>query len=172
MDGDYGFACELGFPFSLEDTSTVVKAVETIKANAKQMADKQMYHTSPFDLRFVRQCSAHMSMMNKSDTCMIEIPLVAGTKNGQQLLKEVESCLIGHTGIPHWGLEFDVFTPKDLNEITEKFPEFVKWLKNYRHWNSDGLFSNAVTKRLALDTYTIPEATAVLGKRAHNDESN
>jgi len=166
VKGDYGNACEVGFPFSLDGTQQVVKAVETIKQKAKEMSSQNIWHTSPFDLRFVRQCSAHMSMMNKSDTCMIEIPLVNGTNNGEKLLKAVETSLIALGGIPHWGLEFDVFSPKNNDEIVERFPKFMTWLENYRHWNKDGLFSNEVTTRLGLDNKSPTMGQAVLlGKR-------
>jgi len=152
VNGDYGYACEVGFPYGTgEAANMVINTVEKIKENAKKVTQDGLWYTSPVSLRFVRQCDAYMSMMNKGDTCMIENPVITGTSKGTQLMEIVEEMLLKLDGVTHWGLEFDKFVPEGHKAIEERFPNFLKWYKYYQIWNAGQVFSNKATERLQLD---------------------
>src|SRR4029453_11323194 len=98
LNQDAGFAAEVGF--SLQDeagnyTSQHFKAaidrIHRIGQRALQQGDQ--YQTSPFSLRFVKESSAHLSMMNGRNTAMIEMDMVTGTYAGPEVMYRYETSM-------------------------------------------------------------------------------
>ena len=152
IDGDAGFANEIGFSLQDQDQKYTMDhfkaAVDSIHKVA-QLAriEGQQYQTSPFSLRFVKRSSAYLSMMNERNTCMIEIDMVTGSYAGEEILNRQQDALYQLGGRPHWGLEFDQLNGNH-KLITKMYPNFPKWKKVYDQLNSKGTFDNKTTNRL------------------------
>jgi len=83
-------------------------------------------------------------MMNGEDKCMIEVPLLVGTKGRFQILDNLEHRLLKLGKIrPHWGQ----YNNLGENTIKELYPELDKWLSCYRLMNKSGIFNNTFTDR-------------------------
>jgi len=132
------------YAVSLKD-NLYIDAVDAILEEAKKnMELGELYHTAPISMRFVKKCDAHLSMMNGEDKCMIEVPLLVGTKGRFQILDKIEHELFKLGKIrPHWGQYHN------LGEYTirELYPELDKWLHFYRKMNKSGIFNNTFTDR-------------------------
>lgn len=137
-----GYSAE--YAVSLND-NLFIDAVDAILDEAKKnMEIGQLYHTSPISMRFVKKCDAYLSMMNGEDKCMIEVPLLVGTKGRFQILDKIEHRLLQLGKIrPHWGQyhNLGVYTIRDL------YPDLDKWLHFYRTMNKTGIFNNTFTDR-------------------------
>lgn len=132
------------YAVSLED-NLFIDAVDAILEEAKKNREiGQLYHTSPISLRFVKKCDALLSMMHGEDKCMIEVPLLVGTKGRFQILDKIEHRLFKLGKIrPHWGQ----YNNLGENTIRELYPEIDKWLHFYRMMNKSGIFNNTFTDR-------------------------
>ncbi len=117
------------------------KILELAEKN-KQIGE--LFHTAPVSMRFVKKCNAFLSMMNGEDKCMIEVPLLVGTKGRFQILDKIEHELMKLGKIrPHWGQYHNL--GKDT--IRELYPDLDKWLKVYNEMNKTGIFNNTFTDR-------------------------
>lgn len=137
-----GYSAE--YAVSLND-KLFIRAVDAILEEAKKNKELgELYHTAPVSLRFVKQCDALLSMMNGEDKCMIEVPLLVGTKGRFQILDKIEHRLFKLGKIrPHWGQ----YNNLGENTIKELYPELDKWLSFYRLMNKSGIFNNTFTDR-------------------------
>jgi hypothetical protein len=115
----YGYAIEFGFTLD-----KVFTAVERIIAICKESAQYDHFLAAPFSLRFVKQCPAHLSMMNQSDMCMIELVSVKDVTGTVSLLRKLEREMIALGGVPHWGLSL---LPWSKSMVIKSFPRFDDW---------------------------------------------
>ena len=143
------------YAISLQD-GMYIKAADTILALAKKNKEiGQLFHTAPISLRFVKQCDSYLSMMNGEDKCMIEVPLLVGTKGRFQILDKIEHELFKLDRIrPHWGQYHN------LGEETIRlmYPQLDDWLRVYREMNKTGIFKNTFTDRCGFDNHFEMEA--------------
>ena len=136
------------YAISLQD-DLFIKAVDKILELAEKNRELgQLYHTAPISLRFVKRCDAFLSMMNGEDKCLIEVPLLVGTKGRSQILDKIEHEFfkLGDTR-PHWGQYHNL--GKDT--ITALYPDLDKWLNVYNQLNGTRIFSNTFTDRCGFD---------------------
>jgi len=118
----YGYAIELGF-----EIDKAFEAVDVIIKVCQEAMEYGHYLAAPFSLRYVKQCPAYFSMMNRSDTCMIEIVSVKGVTGTMSLLKRIEEELIAIGGVPHWGLSL---LPWSKEMVSTAFPHYEDWKKH------------------------------------------
>ena len=117
----YGYAIEIGF-----ELDRLFEAVDLIFEICEEAKAYGHYLAAPFSLRFVKQCSAHLSMMNKADMCMIEVVSVKGVTGTISLLMRLERELLKIGGVPHWGLSL---LPWTTETVEKSFPQFQEWKK-------------------------------------------
>jgi hypothetical protein len=122
-----------------------IQAIDKILELAKKnMHIGELYHTAPVSMRFVKSCNAHLSMMNGEDKCLIEVPLLVGTKGRFQILDKIEHELLKLGKIrPHWGQYHNLGN----DTITDLYPCLAKWLVVFREMNKTGIFNNTFTDR-------------------------
>ncbi len=138
------FGSEIAFP--LESYLEGVEQILKITAQRQELG--QAYLTSPFSLRFVKASPAHLSMMNGSDTCMVELISIDRTLGGRELLQEIETKMYAFGGRPHWGLLNFLTGAGGL--IASMYPLLPQWLAIRDQLDPAGLFSNAFSERCGL----------------------
>lgn len=156
LNQDAGFATEIGFSLQDGDNYTprhFQAAVDKIHAIAQDArVNGLQYQSSPFSLRFVKSSNAHLSMMQGTNTCMIEMDMVVGTYGGKEIMKRYQDNMYSVGGRPHWGLEFDHLT--NNNGLVESmYPELDKWLAVYNQFNALGTFNNNFTERVGFQKF-------------------
>ena len=135
------YGSEIGFP--LERYLAATERILAIAAQRQELG--QAYLTSPFSLRFVRRSDAFLSMMNGTDTCMIEFPMLDHTVGGRELLQEIEVEMYRFGGRPHWGLLNFLSGASGL--IEAMYPQLPRWLEVFHAIDPHGTFDNAFTER-------------------------
>ncbi len=118
----YGYAIEIGF-----EIDKAFEAVEVIIKICQEAREYGHYLAAPFSMRYVKQCPAFFSMMNRSDTCMIEVVSVKGVTGSISLLKRIEAELVEIGGVPHWGLSL---LPWSKEMVSSAFPNYEHWKKH------------------------------------------
>ncbi|WP_154856543.1 D-arabinono-1,4-lactone oxidase [Cyclobacterium xiamenense] len=135
----YGYAIEFGFPID-----RVFEAVDRIIAVCEESQRYNQLLAAPFSLRFVKQCPAHLSMMQQGDMCMIELVSVKGVTGSLPLFMRLERELLAIGAVPHWGLSVEPW----YREMVEKaFPRFSDWEKEQEFFGGD-TFRNAFLDRI------------------------
>jgi hypothetical protein len=152
LEGNAGFATEIGFSLENEEgkyTSDNFKAavnkIHLVAQNAR--LNGEQYQSSPFSLRFVKESNAHLSMMQGTNTCMIEMDMVTGTYGGMEVMMRYQNNMYDLGGRPHWGLEFDHLSGSN-NLIADMYPKLDNWLAVYNQFNAVGTFNNRFTDRV------------------------
>jgi FAD/FMN-containing dehydrogenase len=138
------YGSEIGVP--LDQAIPSVERIFAIAAQRQQVG--QAYLTSPFSLRFVKASNAFMSMMQGTDTCTIEFPVLEGTVGGRELLQQIETELYALGGRPHWGLLNFLTGANDL--VGALYPLLPRWLEVARQIDGAGRFANPFTERCGL----------------------
>jgi hypothetical protein len=135
---------ELAVP--VEDDAHL-RAVDRIIELAGDLArTRKLVHTSPLSLRFVAPSDAYASMMYGRRTMMIELILVAETRDGPALLAEYERRLAEEFGArPHWG-QYNVLGPG----VAALYPRWEQWRRTYDDMNESGVFDSAFTDRIGI----------------------
>jgi hypothetical protein len=135
----YGYAVEFGFPLNkvFEAVDLIIKICEESKAYHHLLA-------APFSLRFVKQCDAHLSMMNQHDTCMIELVSVKGVTGSLPLFRRLERELLAFGAIPHWGLSVE---PWYRERVEKAFPRFKDWEVQQEFFGGE-IFKNIFLERI------------------------
>lgn len=152
LNGDAGFAAEIGFPleddnggYTNEHFKAAVDRIHRIAQNAR--INGLQYQTSPFSLRFVKSSNANLSMMQGMNTCMIEMDMITGTYGGPEIMMRYQNNMYDLGGRPHWGLEFDNLSGAN-NMISDMYPKLQTWMDVYQQFNSKGTFDNRFTDRV------------------------
>ncbi|MFC4871787.1 D-arabinono-1,4-lactone oxidase [Negadavirga shengliensis] len=135
----YGYAIEIGF-----EMDRVFEAVDLIFKVCEEAQFYEHHLAAPFSLRFVKQCPAYLSMMNKADMCMIELVSVKGVTGTISLLMRLERELLGIGGVPHWGLSLLPWTGETVQKA---FPDFKRWKKNQALYAGE-TFTNSFVKNI------------------------
>lgn len=121
-----------------------VEAVETIfEVAEEQRRSHRIYQTSPIALRFVKASPAHLSMMNGSETMMIELIELHGSKGALELISAYEEALGGRQ---HWG-QINALPGDGLAAL---YPDFDAWRRVHRTMNATGVFDNAFSVRVGI----------------------
>lgn len=143
------YSSELAFPM---EGNKYIDAVEKIFEEADKMSTLgNIYHTSPFSLRFVKGADAFLAMMNGRDTCMIEIPVANGSFGGFQLLERYEKSLLSYSMRPHWGMINYLTGSHDL--VKGLYPHYDDWSGVVATLNAKGTFNNRFTYRCGFAVY-------------------
>lgn len=143
------YSSELAFPM---EGNKYIEAVEKIFEEADKMKTLgNIYHTSPFSLRFVKASDSFLAMMNGRDTCMIEIPVANGSYGGFQLLERYEKSLLPYSMRPHWGMINYLTGSNDL--VKSLYPQYESWCAIYKKLNAKATFDNRFTYRCGFAGY-------------------
>jgi hypothetical protein len=79
-------------------------------------------------------------------TMMIELILVAETRDGPALLAEYERRLAEEFGArPHWG-QYNVLGPG----VAALYPRWEQWRRTYDDMNESGVFDSVFTDRIGI----------------------
>ena len=135
------YSAEIAFPLT-----TCVDAIDRMLEIADQNRRLgNLYHTSPFALRFVKASDSYMSMMFGRDTCMVEIPMITGTIGGKEILQRYETAMYAFGGRPHWG-QINYLTGSH-GLIETMYPKLGEWLSVFKQLNASGMFDSVFTER-------------------------
>lgn len=143
-------AYDAEFAFDL-DKDNYVEATEACFAFHKQAAEQwRIYQTSPMGMRFVAAESHFMIPNYKRNVIYIDTPFLVGTPGATTMLDELQTIMMDHDGIPHWGKVNTKMTGRaDL--VQKWYPEYAEWHACYKRFNPNGTFSNRFTDRLEFD---------------------
>lgn len=148
------FSSEIGFPMC---DNTYIAAVEGILDMVARMRSLgQVYLSAPFSLRFVRKTDAYLAMMQGSDTCMIEMPMLYGTFGAYETLRRYQDEMFRFSGRPHWGQVNNLSGANGF--IGTLYPKLDQWMAVYRQLNTRGTFDNAFTDRVGFSAFTFNRA--------------
>jgi hypothetical protein len=141
------YSAEIGVP--VDERGLHLKAVERIfEIAARHRALGHAFQSSPISLRFVGASDALMSMMQGSDTMMIELIMLTHTEGGFEMLADYEDALYALGGRPHWG-QVNTLTGSD-GLIASMYPRFEDWLAAHRLLNASGVFDSPFSKRVGI----------------------
>ncbi len=135
----YGYAIEFGF-----ELDRLFEAVDLIFKTCEEAKAYNHFLAAPFALRFVKHCPAHLSMMHKGDTCMIELVSVKGVTGSLPLFMRLERELLKIGATPHWGLSVQ---PWYRGMVEKAYPRLSDWEKHQAKFGGD-TFSNAFLERI------------------------
>lgn len=154
VDDAKALAMELSFPVD----ENLVDAIDDLLAVFAQEAhDKKWYLAGPIALRFVAPSLAYLAPQEGRYTCMVELDMVYGVNNGEDLLKSVTGIVLQHnpTVRVHWGLDLDTVTGA---QAEARYVKYANWLDVYRALSSTGIFNSVFTDRLGI---SIPNSSPV-----------
>jgi len=134
---------------AVENGAYLAAAEKIIEIAERNRATKNIYHTVPFSLRFVASSDLYFSMMYGRQTCMIEVPMLDGTKGGMDILREIEEALLELGARPHWGQIHYLDGGNDL--IKKLYPMLDRWLAVRKVLNARGTFNNRFSERCGFD---------------------
>jgi L-gulono-1,4-lactone dehydrogenase len=142
-----GYAAEIGFLLDrhVEAADMVIRLAGCAARQGRQ------YQTSPFSLRYVKASPAYLAPQHGRDTCMLEVPVVAGTVGGVEMMHRFERGARALGGRPHWGLEFELLNGS-RDAVRSLYPMYDKWVSVFRELNKEwGAFHNSFTSRLGFE---------------------
>jgi FAD/FMN-containing dehydrogenase len=102
-------------------------------------------------LRFTGATRAFLGMQQWNQTCAVEISVVQGVQNEEQLLAEILNMVYRYGGLPHWGQLIDLGNQGRGNI----YPQYPQWRKVYQRLSnnfSSRTFENALSERWQLTT--------------------
>jgi len=154
--GKAGYACEFGYPIIKPGTKYYVDNIVSLNnsliinaLNMRKNKDIDVYHTSPYSLRFVKQSNSYLSMMHNQATLMCEIDTLinTGITKGKYVIMDIVENMVKTTNDIrfHWGLDFDI-----ANDISV-YENHQIWKNNYKVFNKKKTFSSQFTERFKLD---------------------
>jgi hypothetical protein len=125
-----------------------IEAVETIFEVAdEQRRSRGIYQSSPIALRFVKASPAHLSMMNGSETMMIELIELYGANGALDLIGAYEEALMALGGRPHWG-QINALAG---GRIAALYPGgYEAWQRVHRELNATGVFDSPFSERVGI----------------------
>jgi hypothetical protein len=145
------YAIELSF-----DAASFVASIDqllTLLANNAKAYD--WYQTGPIGIRFIAPAQAYLAPQYGRTTCMAELDVVNGTRNGIPLLDSIQKVMCAESGVRvHWGLDLDTLQG---SQVPAMYPQYPQWLAVYRQLNSTGMFDNHFTTRMGISV--TPEAS-------------
>lgn len=139
------YSCEIGVPMDGRHIEAVERIIE-VAAERRQLGD--VFQSSPISFRFVKASPAYMSMMNGSDTMMIELIELSRADGGYELLAAYEEALYPLGARPHWGQVNTLTGSHGL--IASMYPRYADWLEVHRRLNESGTFDSPFTERVGI----------------------
>ncbi|MFL5352125.1 FAD-binding protein [Archangium sp.] len=138
------YAIELSF-----DATRFVASIDQLLALFAEYAKAHnWYQSGPIGIRFTAPAQAYLAPQYGRVTCMAELDMLNGTRNGMNLLKAIEQLMCAEKDVRvHWGLELDTLQG---GQIPMMYPQYAQWLSVYRQLNSTGMFDNSFTTRLGI----------------------
>jgi len=135
------------FAVSLGKGGEMVQTVlDAAHSRRKGPRKKQIRHSSPLGLRFVKRSTQLLSQHADGLNATLEIPFVKGTRNREQSLDLYESLL--SDARPHWGQRTSI---DGARAAALYGPKWTKWLESYDRFNTTGVFNNRFTDQLGID---------------------
>ena len=130
-------------------TNLINKVNNLLSIFANAATRKKWYLAGPIALRFVAASDVYLAPQAGRTTCMVELDLLVGIKNGENLFTEMKNavCLKASGVRVHWGLDIDTVTG---DEVHDMFPEYHRWLSVYRQLNTSGMLNSVFTNRLGI----------------------
>ena len=152
VDNVQAMALELSFDATgatTDATNLVNKVNNLLSIFGNAATNKKWYLAGPVALRFVAGSDAYLAPQTGRTTCMAELDLLVGIRNGEDLLREVKNavCTKGSGVRVHWGLDLDTVSG---DEVHGMFPQYDRWLSVYRQLNTSGVFNSVFTDRLGI----------------------
>jgi L-gulonolactone oxidase len=115
--------------------------INQVEINCK----KDLYHNTPFGIRFVKKSNAYLSMMYEQDSCTIETALLSGTDGWRVMLNSYEAVCMKHSGRPHWGQYHET---TGGSWFRRNYPCSEQWLQVRQQMDPEGVFRNRFTRRM------------------------
>jgi L-gulono-1,4-lactone dehydrogenase len=149
------YAIELSF-----DATRFVDSIDQVLALFDQYAKAHnWFQSGPIGIRFVAPADAYLAPQYGRITCMAEMDMLTGTKNGMDLLKTIEQLMCAEKDVRvHWGLELDTLQG---GQIPMMYPQYARWLSVYRQLNATGMFDNSFTTRLGISMGSAAQAKRI-----------
>jgi L-gulono-1,4-lactone dehydrogenase len=138
-----GYSVEPGL--AVDANNTFIKGAEEIIRVAAVSEASFSYLTSPMCMRFVKQSEDYLSPEYKSDTCMIDVPLILGTIGDNQMLDRMQLNLLAIGARPHWGKICNLVNGREL--IGKMYPKFPQFLDTVAFFNPNGTFNGRFSMR-------------------------
>jgi hypothetical protein len=150
--GDANFvpavSSELAFEVIDGKGGRYIDAVEKLFLLADQLAKHGHWHSAPISLRFVKASEHFLAPQYRRDTCMLEIPLLAGDPAAFHILRYYERIFIEQFGArPHWGQAHFLVGAENVRRL---YPRFDDWASLCARLNPKRTFENVFTQRLGL----------------------
>jgi L-gulono-1,4-lactone dehydrogenase len=140
---DAGYSVEPGLPVDANDT--FIKGAEEIIRIAALSEASFSYLTSPMCMRFVKESEEYLSPEYKSDTCMIDVPMMMGTIGDDQMMERLQVDLVALGARPHWGKICNLVNGREL--IHKMYPKFDAFLDTVAFFNPNGTFNSSFSYR-------------------------
>jgi FAD/FMN-containing dehydrogenase len=138
------YSAEIGFPMG-----TYLDAVDRILALAAQAQELgDVYHSSPFSVRFTAPSAQYLSMSHGGPRAMIEMPILNGTRGGREILARFEAAAPSLGGRCHWG-ELHAVSGAG-GGIPALYPEAPRWSAVRAQLDPGRMFDNSFTARTGL----------------------
>ena len=152
VDKVKAMALELSFDATgaTTDATNLVNKVNSLLSILANAATKQKWYLAgPVAVRFVAGSDAYLAPQTGRTTCMAELDLLVGIRNGEILLREVKNtvCMKGSGVRVRWGLDIDTVSGSEVHDM---FPQYDRWLSLYRQLNTSGIFNSVFTDRLGI----------------------
>jgi FAD/FMN-containing dehydrogenase len=150
---DPPMALNFGSPNKLNVKATACgvplsETIATAERLSKLLHDRPQKLTSTFGMRFVPKGRGLFAPQGKGDTCMIEVPCLAGTDGIDDTLEACWRSMVDHGARPHWG-QINHLTPKQLVDVYgEKAVSDFKAVR--ARLDPTRFFDNAFTKQVGL----------------------
>jgi len=141
------YSSELALP--VENGEYIAAVDKIIEIAERNRGSKNIFHSLPISLRFVARDDLYFSMMYGRKTCMLEVPMIDGTKGGLEILREVEEALLEFGARPHWGQIHYLAGGREA--IKRMYPMFDKWVAVRKSLNPKGTFNNRFSERCGFD---------------------
>jgi hypothetical protein len=141
-----GYSVEPGF--AVDEKNSFVAGAEEILRIAALSQVSTSFLTSPICMRFVKGSKDYMSPEYKTNTCMIDVPLMLGTIGDDQMLDRMQLNLIEIGARPHWGKICNLVNGEELIDIM--YPEFDAFLKAVAFFNPKGTFNSTFSYRTGI----------------------
>lgn len=131
--------------FTMDRYLDAVDRIFALAAEARRVGD--IYQTSPVSLRFVAGSPHFLAMQRGRDAvCMIEMPILPGTRGASSILARYEQAMRALGGRPHWGQLNTVAQP----QLDALYPEARTFAATRAALDPDRMFANEFTDRIGI----------------------
>jgi hypothetical protein len=138
------YASEVAFP--MDRYLDAVDRILALAAQAQELGN--IYQTSPISLRFVAPSEHFLAMQVGAPRCMIEMPILSGTRGGREVLARYLDAATAFGGRPHWGERQQLSGAGGA--LTALYPDAPRWSKVRAELDPGRMFDNSFTARTGL----------------------